>query len=192
MFMVQQKKYGDQTLLCDLRSQMDLHFFLTYFNILVRMIEEDKELSIKFLCRLMDIYRYMLSHKKNAVTSLEKELSSLSAFFFLHKMIYDEGIQLDIRVAHCYYKKSILPATMLLTLINAIRQYPISNTSPLVIEIYIHEDFLVIRSTYAPRKRLKPEAGVEKIIERYMLLSERKPVILQTEQFFVVKIPLLE
>jgi len=171
---------------------MDVQFFLTYFNILVRMIEEDKELSIKFLCRLMDIYRYLLSHKKNTVTSLEKELSALSAFFFLHKMIYDEAIQLDIRVAHCYYQKGILPATILLTLINAIRQSKINATCPIIIEIYVHENFLVIRNTHVPKRRSKPEAGLEKMIQRYAFLSKREPMILQTEQFFVVKIPLLD
>lgn len=156
------------------------------------MIEEDKELSVKFLSRLMDIYRYMHSHKNITITYLEKELSSLSAFFFLHKMIFNEGIQLDIRVSHFFYKKGIVPATILLILINAVQQNKISDVTPLVIEIYVQEDSLLIRNTYTPKKRSIVESGLEKIIKRYALLSKKKPVVLQTEQFFIVKIPLLD
>lgn len=167
-----------------------MQFFLIYFNTLVRMIEEDKELSIKFLYRLMDIHRYILSHKNIIVTSLEKELSSLSAFFFLHKMIFDEGIQLDIRVPSFFYQKGILPATILLILVNAIKKNKISETHPLVIDIYVQDDFLVIRNTHTPREGLIVE-GLERMIKRYELLSGKKPVMQETAQFFVVKIPFL-
>lgn len=182
---------NSQTLLDDLQSQMGIQFFLTYVNILVRMIEEDRELSIKVLYRLMDIYQYILSHKNIIVTSLEKELSSLSAFFFLHKMIFDEGIQLDIRVSPFFYQKGILPVTILLILVNAIKKNKISEAHPLLIDIHVQDDYLVIRNSHNPKEELIVESWLEKIVKLYAVHSDIKPVILQTKQFCVVKIPLL-
>lgn len=177
-----------------LKAQIDPHFLFNNFSTLSTLIEEDRELSAKFVQRLSQVYRYILSNRNHDIICLEDELSFIAAYYFLYQIRYGDAIQLQITVPTSKYKKGIAPVTLQLLLENAIKHNTLSEASPLIIEIYEENDFLVVVNNLntVSNPGSSNKMGLRNIEDRYRLLANVKPVILVTDKTFCVKIPLLK
>jgi hypothetical protein len=69
----------------------------------------------------------------------------------------------------------------------------VSETKPLHIKIYIDNNYLIVENNLQKKEVLQDRKGVglQNIVNRYGLLSERKVVVQEDESFFRVKIPIL-
>lgn len=77
---------------------------------------------------------------------------------------------------------------------NAVKHNVISSATPLIVDIYIENEYLVVYNK-ANRKNSKASSthfGLQSIIERYALLTSNPVVVDQSSDQFFVKIPLLK
>ena len=87
------------------------------------------------------------------------------------------------------------PLALQLLIENAVKHNVVSSVSPLLVELYIDEDhYLVVRNNIIPKlhKEKGSGMGLENIIKRYELLSDRKVVIDNDGMHFTVKIPVIK
>ena len=78
---------------------------------------------------------------------------------------------------------------------NAVKHNVITRDKPL--DVYIttdHEQYVTVRNNLQPKAQEEPSTqfGLQSIIKRYQLLSERKVLVEKTDYSFSVRIPILK
>ena len=185
-----------QSQLETLRNQINPHFLFNSFNTLISEIEEHPDRAVNYVEHLSDFYRSIVVHREKDLISLKEELNILEDYFFVQQKRYGRGLQIDIRIsAKQALVFSIAPLALQLLIENAIKHNAVSGDAPVHIEIYIDEEnYLVVHNNI--NKKLQPEKsssmGLQNIQKRYALLSNKHVIIEQTEQYFTVKIPLIQ
>ncbi len=177
-----------------LRNQVSPHFLFNNFSILASLVETQPQLSVQFIHHLSKAYRYILEQSMHERISLHEELDFLNTYTFLLKMRFEERFQVNIHIsekeANNYF---IAPLTLQLLVENAVKHNQMSLQEPLIVMIDMLENYLMIHNSIRRRQVPEPSTrlGLQNIIERYRLLTNSPVLIEETEDVFVVKIPIL-
>ena len=176
-----------------LKNQIDPHFFFNNLNVLSSLIEEDVDQSQEFIQQLTKIYRYVLSQKKKEIVSVREELNFVEQYIYLQKARFENGVNLKIDIDEEYYESKVVVLSMQLLLENIFKHNSISDESPIFIEIFVRDDYLVIKNNINVKANLQPSTklGLQNIKERYHLLSDQQFFIENTGNYFIVNLPLL-
>ena len=128
------------------------------------------------------------------LVSLKEELSFLDAYFFLLQIRFDQKIRLEKDIPPETEDLLLPPLTLQLLVENAVKHNKMSAQEPLVINVAVEKDALVVENNIRQRKQAETSTGVglENIRKRYGMLSERAPAITQTDHLFRVQVPLLK
>lgn len=177
-----------------LKMQISPHFLFNNFSTLASLIEEDPQLAVEYVQRLSNIYRHVLKDEQQHVVPLKEELDFIRSYLFLYQTRYQESLVVTVDIPEKFMEKGIARATLQLLVENAIKHNSISKRSPLKIEIFTENNFLVIRNNINPI--IKPVEsmgiGLRNISFRYELLSNKPITITQDQNIFLVKVPLLD
>ena len=86
-----------------------------------------------------------------------------------------------------------LSLSLQLLLENTVKHNVVSEQKPLQIRIYLERDYLCIQNDFHPKEVMQDRQGVglQNIISRYGIITNRKVLIEQTAETFTVKIPIL-
>jgi LytS/YehU family sensor histidine kinase len=176
-----------------LKNQVNPHFLFNSFNTLIGVIEEDKETAIEYVEKLSDFYRDILVNREKELIPLSKELELLSNYYFLQTKRYKKNLELLVDIPEDKKQHLISPLTLQLLIENAIKHNVISSDRPLVVELFIEEDWVVIRNNLQKKVVHEPSTGVglANITNRYKLLTDKKVVIEESTEYFTVKIPVI-
>ena len=176
-----------------LKNQIDPHFLFNSLNVLSSLIEENPDNAQKFTASLSKIYRYVLEQKDKELVSLEEELSFAKTYMNLLKMRFENSISYDVVSNVEIQEAKVVPLSLQLLLENTIKHNIVSENKPLSIKIYIEKNYLVVENNLQKKEVLSDRRGVglQNIVNRYALISERKVLVEQTNEFFKVKIPIL-
>jgi hypothetical protein len=184
-----------------LKNQIDPHFLFNSLNVLSSLIEENPDNAQRFTTSLSKIYRYVLEQKDKELVSLEEELAFAKTYMDLLKMRFENSLTYKIEIASATPDKSslalteskVVPLSLQLLLENTVKHNIISEQKPLHIKIFIQNNYLVIQNNFQKKEVLKERQGVglQNIINRYGIITDRKVLIEQNEQIFAVKIPIL-
>jgi len=187
------KQSVTQAQLDALKAQIDPHFLFNNFSTLTALIEEDKDIAVKFLQQLSSVYRYLLANRSQSVIALKEELAFIRSYFFLYEMRYGDSIALLIDIPEAMYTSGIAPITLQLLIENAIKHNVVSASEPLHIRIYGSGEYLFVENNINLKTHVEPSSkmGLKNIEERYHLLCDHIPVIVQSPETFQIKIPLL-
>ncbi|MHC5354960.1 sensor histidine kinase [Myroides sp. LJL115] len=189
------ERIASQAELESLKMQLDPHFLFNNFSTLSELVIEDQNLAAKFLEHLSLVYRYMLSNVRKNVVSLEEELSFVDSYFYLIKERMGSKVILKVdisdKVAEQFY---IAPIALQLLVENAVKHNKASKEIPLIIEIFIQDNGVVVRNNIRELAAIlpSPKVGLQNIIDRYRLLSEINVVIQKDADYFSVWLPLLD
>jgi hypothetical protein len=76
---------------------------------------------------------------------------------------------------------------------NTVKHNVVSEQRPLHIRIFIENNYLVIENDFQKKEVLQDRKGVglQNIVDRYGIITNRKVLVEQNEQTFTVKIPIL-
>jgi hypothetical protein len=87
----------------------------------------------------------------------------------------------------------VVPLSLQLLLENTVKHNVVSEQRPLHIRIYVEGDYLAVQNDYQKKEVLQERQGVglQNIVNRYGIITNRKVLIAQNEQTFTVKIPIL-
>lgn len=178
-----------------LKNQVNPHFLFNSLNTLTAIIPEDPDLAVEFVQKLANVYRYVLQSKDLETVTLKQELECIDAYLFLLKMRFAENLQVNVNIAPSWYEFSLAPLSLQMLIENAIKHNIASASKPLKIEIYIDEaERLIVANSIQRKQPLEGsrQAGLQNIVKRYLYLSKSNVEIFDTENDFIVKLPLLK
>jgi|GEM_PF-1013805 len=178
-----------------LRTQVNPHFLFNSLSILTSLVHVDPHLSEQFIEQLSRSYRYILEQKEQSLVSLRTELEFIRAYAFLLKIRFDNKFDLAITLPDDMLDThKIAPLTLQLLVENVVKHNRMSEKEPLVVTVSVeNDDTLLVKNRLQPRTTAAVSTGVglQNIADRYALLTDRPVWAGETEQEFVVKVPLL-
>jgi hypothetical protein len=176
-----------------LKNQIDPHFLFNSLNVLSSLIEENPENAQRFTTSLSKIYRYVLEQKDKELVSVSEELAFAKTYMNLLKMRFENSINYDVPTDFNNEDAKVVPLSLQLLLENTIKHNVVSEQKPLNIRIYIENNYLIVENNLQKKEVLQDRRGVglQNIVNRYALISERKMLIEENENYFKVKIPIL-
>ena len=176
-----------------LKNQIDPHFLFNSLNVLSSLIEENQENAQRFTTSLSKIYRYVLEQKDKELVTLEEELAFAKTYMNLLKMRFENSISYELPEKYDYPEAKVVPLSLQLLLENTIKHNVVSEQKPLHIKIYLEDNYLIVENNLQKKEVLQDRRGVglQNIVDRYALISERKVLIEENNHFFKIKIPIL-
>ncbi len=178
-----------------LRTQVNPHFLFNSLSILSSLVHTNPGLSEQYIEQLARSYRYILEQKDQPLVTLRTELEFIHSYAFLLKIRFENKFDLQINLQEDdleHYK--IAPLTLQLLVENAVKHNRMSAKEPLIVEVCLeNEQTLVVKNRVQPR--MTPSAstgiGLQNIINRYALLTDRPVWAGERADAFVVEVPLL-
>lgn len=177
-----------------LRNQIKPHFLFNSFNVLSGLVHQDPGLASDFIQQLSRIYRYLLYHQQEDLVNLSTELDFLESYIFLLHIRYGDALKVQVDVGATYRERYLVPpATLQLLVENAVKHNKVSKKDNLTINIFEQDCFLVIYNNLQRKSRTEHHSGqgLQNIRLRYQHIAKKKIVVEQTEQYFIVRLPLI-
>lgn len=177
-----------------LKNQVSPHFLFNSLSILSSLVEVDPKLSIQFINRLSKAYRYILEQRDNEQVSLRTELDFLAAYTFLLTIRFEGKLFVTTDVPNEDRDRyAIAPLTLQLLMENAVKHNRLSEEEPLRVRVSLDGDYLQVTNPIQRRadQEISTGIGLQNIINRYRLLTDRPVWVGEQDGEFVVKLPLL-
>jgi len=177
-----------------LKNQINPHFLFNCFNTLSELAHEDKNLTIRFVHQLSQVYRFVLENKDEEVVGLKNELEVLESYIFLLKIRFGDNLHVSMENIDRFGRYGIVPLTLQILMENALKHNVVSKAHPLTIEIAVSEDDKLVFKNNLQRKSSvqTTHIGLQNIIKRYRAVANRTVDIMETSSEFVVKVPLIQ
>lgn len=179
-----------------LKSQVNPHFLFNSFNTLISIIEDSPKIAVDYVEHLSQFFRNIIMYREKDVILLKEELELLDNYFFLQKKRFCDHLSLDIQLPEeLINTRYVPPLTLQLLLENAVKHNAVSKETPLHVEIFInkHGKLVVRNNRNIKMKKLEsPGIGLQNIVSRFQLLSDRNVEIKDGAEFFEVSIPLMK
>jgi sensor histidine kinase YesM len=185
---------GIETQLAVLKNQLDPHFLFNSMNTLAALIDDTNVDAQQYLERLSDVYRYVLVSRSKNTVQLDEEITFLDAYVYLNKIRFRDNLMVEKHISADTYRQHVTPLSIQMLIENAIKHNIASKESPLKINIRQEGDrYLVVENNIQEKTILEKSTrvGLQNIINRYSLLTERRVQIIQSAELFTVKIPLI-
>jgi two-component system, LytTR family, sensor kinase len=182
-----------------LKQHLDPHFLFNSLNTLTVLIEEEPLKAVHFVQELSNIYRYVLQSKEQTTVELSSELEYLQAIRF------GEHFHVRIDVGFLAKQLHVPPLVVQLCIENAVKHNVVSHQMPLHCSVVAEDCYIVVTNNRQAKRAVHPWAhdsiqhpmqhpmqlGLASIRSRYALLTSTPVVIIETEDEFIVKLPLL-
>ncbi len=177
-----------------LRNQVNPHFLFNSMNTLMNLVVADQQLAVSFLKKLSKVYRYVLESRDEQLIPLKKELDFIHSYVFLQEERFKGNFEVDIHIPEDYLCHKIIPLSLQILFENAIKHNIISRKKPLRIEVFIEEEKLVVRNNLQRKEQVmhSTRVGLENIKTRYNYFTNKAVEVLENEEYFIVKIPIIK
>lgn len=187
------EKEKAQVMYDGLKQQLNPHFLFNSLTSLSALIENDQEMASQFLSQMSDMYRYILKNANEETVLLKDELSFVETYFGLQKTRFGRGLLVNVNVPESFMLHKIAPVTLQNMMENAIKHNVIDVDSPLVIDIYTEDDYIVVKNNIQAKNNVETsnKRGLNQFLSLYRYLSSKPVVFDQTDAHFIIKIPLI-
>jgi len=174
-----------------LKSQVNPHFLFNSLNSLSSLIKTNPDLSEEFILKLSSVYRYIIENSEKEFVPLSTEIEFVQNYFALQKIRDRAKIEMSVEILDVE-KLYVLPVSLQLLVENAIKHNSATRVHPL--NIVIHNegiDKLVVRNNLQAKMQLNNSSkiGLKNLNERSRLILNREIEVAETNEEFVVKIP---
>lgn len=183
-----------QAQLDTLRNQAKPHFLFNSFNTLRDIIDvESKENAKEFVDKLSDVYRFILESGNENLTPLQKELKFVKSYVHIQKERFGDNLRVNWEIPEDRLLWHIVPMSLQLLIENAIKHNVASKAKPLIIDVIIENDQLVVSNKIQAKSTLiaSTKIGLKNIEKRYALISNDSVEISNDGVDFRVSLPLL-
>jgi sensor histidine kinase YesM len=178
-----------------LKNQIDPHFIFNSLNTLSHLIDNNPGKAKQFNDNLADVYRYILQNKARDLVLLREELEFLQHYFLLLQIRFEKAVQLQIHIKEETLDQYLIPPISLQILAeNAIKHNEFSETDPLLIEMEMKNDELIVHNQVRRKmlRKASSKIGLQNLGERYKLTTNKEIVIKEEEKDFTVSLPILK
>lgn len=185
------KQQSLQNELSALKNQINPHFLFNSLNSLNSLIRDNKE-ATSFVNKLSFMYRYILQSGQQDFVTLEKELKFLESYIYLIKTRYRDRFSIQIDIDANFLNEKLPALALQLLVENAVKHNEISESHPLLVKLYIENDYLVVENPIRPRTTFVDSTGqgLANIDKRYLLLKKKHISISDINSVFKVKLPI--
>jgi ligand-binding sensor domain-containing protein len=176
-----------------LKQHLNPHFLFNSLTSLRSLIKTDSKTATTFLDGMSKVYRYVLKSGEQELVRLQDELDFVKTFTELQQIRFKEGLQVKINIDESYFNRYIAPVTLQNLVENAIKHNTADKDSPLVIDIFIENNYVVVRNNLQRYRIVETsnKRGLPGLITLYRYYSDKPVEISEDEKYFTVKIPLL-
>jgi LytS/YehU family sensor histidine kinase len=139
------------------------------------------------------IYRYILKNGDTETVSLKEEIEFAKLYINLQQTRFKNGLRVNINIPEEYLHYKIAPVTLQNLIENAIKHNIIDSSSPLIIDIFIEGDYLVVKNNLQKKNVVETsnKKGLEQFTSFYKYLSTLPVTIEEANSKFQIKIPLI-
>jgi LytS/YehU family sensor histidine kinase len=176
-----------------LKQQVNPHFLFNSLNILKTMVKINDPKSEEYVVRLSDLYRNLLLSNQKEKASLEEELAVLENYLFMLKARFEDKLQVIQRIPSSANANFIPPLSLQMLVENCIKHNVVSTDKPLLIELFVENDCLVIRNNLQPKRSVEDSnhIGLDNLRQRYRALVGKEIEVEQTDAYFIVRLPFI-
>jgi len=177
-----------------IKSQVNPHFLFNNLNVLSALIMKDNKEANRFIEEFSKVYRYILSNHEKELVELKTELDFIQPYIFLLEKRFAEGLVIKVNIAESYKDQYIIPASLQMLIENAIKHNVVSRNKPLLIDVHSNGNNTIVVSNNLQAKQTVENStgiGLQNIIKRYRLVSNKAVTIIKDENNFTVALPLL-
>ena len=194
--MIEAEKYKTESVeaqLQNLKNQINPHFLFNNMSVLSSLVYKDQDKAVDFINQLSKVYRYLLDNRNNELVSLENELAFIKSYIYLLQIRFDKNIIFHLTIEEQKRSQLIPPMAIQMLIENAIKHNEISEALPLTISIQTVENKIVVINNLQLRTNpeVSSKSGLQNIKDRYHFYTDRSIEIIQDNQSFIVKLPLL-
>lgn len=177
----------------NLKQQLNPHFLFNSLTSLNSLIEAEPKMASEFLDSLSKTYRYILKSRDNEVVPLADEMRFAANYVKLQKTRFEKGFNVKMNIPEEYYYRKIVPVTLQNLIENAIKHNIIDEESPLLINIYVENELLVVENNLQRKNFVETSnrQGLANMQSLYQYLSNQPVEVIETTDFFKIKLPLL-
>jgi len=173
-----------------LKNQLDPHFLFNNLNVLTALIGENPDKAEDFSMALSDIYKYVLEQKDKELVPLQEELDFAKKYLSLLKMRYEDDLHF-VLPDNVPENAKIPPLSLQILLENTVKHNSITATKPLKINLEINNGYLIVSNNKNPKPNNNQQGiGLQNIIKRYKILSQKPVNIKDNKEKFEVQIPI--
>jgi two-component system, LytTR family, sensor kinase len=175
-----------------LQAQLNPHFLFNNLSVLKSMITFDPQSAILFTQNFTDVYRYVLQSRDKTTVKLSDELEFIDAYIAIHKERMGEAFQVVTEMNDQALNKEIPPLALQQLVENAIKHNMATKERPLIITIKTTKNNLIVFNNLNKRESVFSEkTGLNNLMQRFAMLTDRKVEVRKGEALFEVEIPLL-
>lgn len=179
----------------NLKSQINPHFLFNSFSTLIALIETEPEKAIEYVTELSALFRNVLEYKDVDVITVNEELKIAENYIQLQKKRYNNNLIIDQNIPDNLLFSKIPPLTLQLLIENALKHNIVSQKKPLTISIYadLSKDYMFVKNNLQLKKEVLSSTGIgiETIVNRYRILSQKEILIDKNDVSFSVGIPII-
>jgi sensor histidine kinase YesM len=179
-----------------LQQKVDPHFLFNNLNVLSSLIDLDPNAANEFLDKLAKLYRYILHTQNAEIVAFGEELSFAKDYLYLLQKRFGPAYEFSWQVPPDASANGlmIVPTALQSLLENVVKHNAGSGKEPLPVEIRVEDRTLTVSNRMSPKEKNIEASGtgLQNLIDRYALLTDRLIEIDREGQTFTVKLPLLE
>lgn len=176
----------------NLKAQVNPHFLFNSLNTLSELVYMDAKMADNYIQQLSAIYRYILENEDRDLIPLKDELDFISQYITLQKVRDQDKFIIDLDVNETD-KFKVIPVSLQILVENAIKHNTMSREQPLVVTIKQIDDYIMISNRIQRKSILaaSTQKGLSNLKERVRLIMQRELIIIDNEDQFIVKLPLI-
>jgi sensor histidine kinase YesM len=177
-----------------LTNQINPHFFFNSLNGLTSLIrKKDDEVTLTYVNKLSDVFRYILQSDKKGLVTLGEELAFVDAFRYMMEVRFANKLKYNIEIDQKIlgYKLPVLSILPLLD--NIVVHNMIDSDHKMIIDLFFNDkNELVVSNPIFPK--LTPAVtngtGLENLESRFLLLVDKPIRVEEKRTTFTVYLPL--
>ncbi|MFT3682613.1 MAG: histidine kinase [Ferruginibacter sp.] len=176
-----------------LKNQVNPHFLFNTFTSLDGLIQTNPDLASEFVRHLAKVFRYVLQKKENEVVTVQEEVEFIQHYISLLQLRYKNVLKINIDVSPEAMDRNIVTVTLQMLIDNAIKHNALQEKTPLKISIKDEGEYLSVLNNKQLRKQIETSnnQGLQQLKELYAFLTDKPVVVINTEHYFDIKLPLL-
>lgn len=177
-----------------LTNQINPHFFFNSLNGLTSLIRKrNDEITLTYVNKLSDVFRYILQSDKKGLVTLEEELEFVNSFRYMMEVRFANKLEYNIN-ADQKILASKLPVLSILPLLdNIVIHNMIDSDHKMEVTIYINENKELVVSNPIYLKLSSPVTngtGLKNLENRFLLLMNKQIRFENNGTIFSVYLPL--
>ncbi len=176
-----------------LKSQLSPHFLFNSLNTVSSLVFVDKMKAKLFIRRLANLYNYTLQSYHSKLITLKEELDFVASYQYLLAIRFEDKFKANITIDDDLLSTKIPPLSLQMLVENAVKHNTMSIEKPLLIDVFVEDDFICVQNTIteSPKDKTSFKVGLKNINKRYLLLVN-KGISISNGENFTVKIPIIK